>query len=147
MGKHCPSKCKVVVSVYILLQQHVFSPSCTKIKIKCIEDFTKVPTCFGVLNTPSSEEQWSMFSVYSYRWCVQHTETCRDFCEVLYEFYFNLCTSRCKYMLLSQQLNTLNGRKWKHVPQRHVVINISCICNNAPLFHIICLGDIYRHKR
>jgi hypothetical protein len=27
-----------------------------KIKIKCVENFTRVPTCFGMLNTPPSGE-------------------------------------------------------------------------------------------
>jgi hypothetical protein len=58
MGKHCPNKFTVVLSVL----QHMFSPSCTTIRIKCIEDFTEVPTCFGVLNIPSSGEQWPVFS-------------------------------------------------------------------------------------
>jgi hypothetical protein len=51
-----------------------------KIKIKCIENFTGVQTCFGLLITPSSGEQ---------------TETCRDPCEIFYKFYFN-----CVYELV-----------------------------------------------
>jgi hypothetical protein len=57
-----------------------------KIKIKCISNLTRVPTCFGVLNTPSSGERTEHFP---WRWCVKHIETYRDFCEGLYTFYFN----------------------------------------------------------
>ena len=44
-----------VVEILLTLQQHVFSPTLTKIKIICrpIENFTRVPTYFDVLNTPS----------------------------------------------------------------------------------------------
>jgi hypothetical protein len=75
-----------------------------KIQIKCTENFTTVPTCSGVLNTPSSgedTEHWTLTStqakqaqtVYE---CNNTKEnpleintTCRDSGEVFYTFYLN----------------------------------------------------------
>jgi hypothetical protein len=57
MGKHSNSEFKVVLSVYLLLQQHVFSLSCTEVKIKYIVDFTKVPTYFDIHHLQGNRSQ------------------------------------------------------------------------------------------
>lgn len=136
-GSTVPVNLKLSIPCTYILLHHVFAPTRTHIKIKRIEKFTEVPTCFGVQTTPSSWEQCSSFSVFAWRWCDQHTETCGDLHEVFYTFYFNLWTSWWKYMLLPQLLKCPQRPKTKNISRNDMSFITFSACVKTLLFFAI----------